>query len=85
MANANPKSRLRKQERTLTISTSGYQPPDLDDQLRSWEFRSCEDSRPYVSVPYIRLKGQWLAEAGFHRRHQVRVEISHGRLVITAK
>lgn len=85
MANANPKSRPRKQERTLTISTSGYQPISNDEQEGCFQLLGCQESRPYVSVPYIRLKGQWLAEAGFHRSHQVRVEISHGRLVITAK
>lgn len=83
MANSNPKTRPSKQERILTISTSGYQPPDIDDPLRTIEIKNWEEARPYVSVPYIRLKGQWLEDAGFHRRQRVRVAVGHGRLVIT--
>lgn len=84
MAKANPKTRPPKQERILTISTATYEPPD-DDQLRSIEFERCRPSRPCRTVPFLRLKGQWLEEAGFKSRHQVRVGVSHGRLVITCK
>jgi hypothetical protein len=33
--------------------------------------------------PYLRLKGKWLAQAGFESGTYVRVEVEQGRLVIT--
>lgn len=84
MAKANPKSRPPKQERILTISTATYEPAE-DDQLRSIEFQRCRETRPCRTVPFIRLKGQWLEKAGFQSRDQIRVGISPGRLVITCK
>jgi hypothetical protein len=87
MANANPKTRPLKQERFLTISTLTYDPPydPEDGQLRSFEFERCRETRPCREVPYIRLKGQWLDDAGFHRNEKVRVEVGPGRLVITTQ
>ncbi|HVK52484.1 MAG TPA: SymE family type I addiction module toxin [Pseudoxanthomonas sp.] len=84
MAKANPKTRPPKQERILTISTATYEPPD-DGQLRSIEFYRCHETRPCRTVPFIRLKGKWLEEAGFQSNQQVRVGVSAGRLVITPK
>jgi hypothetical protein len=39
---------------------------------------------PPTSAPFLRLKGRWLDEAGFPIGSKVRVEVSHGRLVIEA-
>jgi len=84
MAKANPKSRAPKQERYLTISTATYDTP-YDEQERSIEFDRCRETRRARTVPFLRLKGQWLEEAGFKSSDQVRVEVNEGRLVITHK
>ncbi len=33
--------------------------------------------------PWIKLSGRWLELAGFEAEQQVRIEVQHGRLVIT--
>ncbi|MBC3810103.1 SymE family type I addiction module toxin [Undibacterium aquatile] len=40
------------------------------------------ESRP--CRPFIRLCGHWLRDAGFLPQMKVRVEVEHGRIVITA-
>ena len=35
-------------------------------------------------APWLRVAGKWLKEAGFDIGTQVRVEVSHGRLIIEA-
>lgn len=35
-----------------------------------------------VPMPFLRLQGRWLDQAGFAIGAQVRVEIDHGRLVL---
>jgi hypothetical protein len=43
-------------------------------------------TRPYAEpryVPYIRLRGHWLAAAGFSPSDTLGVEVSPGRIVIT--
>lgn len=37
------------------------------------------------SVPWIQLKGKWLAKAGFNIGAPVTVQVSEGRLVLTAE
>jgi toxic protein SymE len=42
-------------------------------------------SAPYVSsapMPFLRLQGRWLDQAGFAIGAQVRVEVDRGRLVV---
>jgi HSP20-like domain of unknown function (DUF1813). len=34
-------------------------------------------------APWIRLSGRWLQAAGFEISERIRVEVEHGRLVIT--
>lgn len=37
---------------------------------------------PGVEVPYLRLHGRWLRDAGFEIGRSVNVEVSEGRLTI---
>lgn len=37
---------------------------------------------PGVEVPYLRLRGHWLRDAGFEIGRSVKVEVSEGRLTI---
>jgi hypothetical protein len=37
----------------------------------------------FANMPWIRLAGQWLAQAGFSVRTRVRVHVEAGRLIIT--
>jgi toxic protein SymE len=37
---------------------------------------------PGVEVPYLRLRGRWLKDAGFEIGRSVRVDVSEGRLTI---
>jgi toxic protein SymE len=34
-------------------------------------------------IPWIRLRGYWLEQAGFPLKTRVRVQIEHGRLILT--
>ena len=36
-----------------------------------------------VTVPMIRLRGQWLIHAGFREGDGIRIEVQEGRLVLT--
>jgi hypothetical protein len=38
--------------------------------------------KPGVDVPYMRIRGQWLQDAGFVIGRYVRIEVSEGRLMI---
>jgi hypothetical protein len=83
MAKANPKTRTRKYERILSISTSSHAPYERDPGHP--EYHPSDNKGIHRIVPYIRLKGLWLERAGFCRNYQVRVEVSRGRLVITKR
>ena len=37
---------------------------------------------PGVEVPYLRLRGRWLRDAGFEIGRSVKVEVREGRLTI---
>jgi hypothetical protein len=37
---------------------------------------------PKVDVPYLRLRGHWLKNAGFEIGRHVRIEVGEGRLII---
>jgi toxic protein SymE len=39
-------------------------------------------SQPGVEVPYLRLRGRWLQDAGFVIGRYVKVEVREGRLTI---
>jgi toxic protein SymE len=36
-----------------------------------------------VPVPWLQMKGRWLAQAGFDIRVPVRIRVMHGCLVLT--
>ncbi len=40
--------------------------------------------RPPPAVPYLRLRGYWLREAGFAVGQRVRVDVRDGRITITS-
>jgi toxic protein SymE len=42
---------------------------------------ACTDT-PGVDVPYLRLRGRWLEDAGFVIGRHVRIEVDEGRLMI---
>ena len=42
-----------------------------------------DDYRPPTAVPSLRVQGQWLTQAGFHVGDRVRVQVEHGRLILT--
>ena len=37
------------------------------------------------SFPFIRIRGKWLAKAGFNCGDKIQVQVEHERLVITKK
>jgi len=60
-------SATKLSSRKLKISYSSY-PSNV-----------CKPIRP---VPYLRLRGFWLAQAGFHVDQNVRIDIEAGRITI---
>jgi hypothetical protein len=40
------------------------------------------EGRPRIDVPYVRLRGRWLARAGFTIGRHVRIEVGEARLTI---
>jgi len=87
MAKSNPRTRTHKHarkpklERTLTITGLTYQYAEPKDWPIGFTRAEC-CRRPRI-VPFIRLRGLWLEQAGFHYQDQINVEVSEGRLVIT--
>jgi toxic protein SymE len=61
---------MSKGVRRLTVS---YHRPDS---------RSRVPVRRLAPMPFLRLQGRWLAQAGFAIGSQVRVEVTAGRLVL---
>ncbi|WP_425469611.1 SymE family type I addiction module toxin [Paraburkholderia unamae] len=52
---------------------------------QSWRYRRI-NARTHTEpphYPWIKLSGRWLELAGFEAGQQVRIEVHHGRLVIT--
>ena len=43
-----------------------------------------DSNRKSFIVPSLRLSGKWLANAGFHASKLVRVEVLHGKMIITS-
>ena len=81
MAKAHPKTRTPKRERALTITGITYEYAEPKDWPMGYTRDECR-RRPRL-VPFIRLRGLWLEQAGFHCNDQINVEVSEGRLVIT--
>jgi toxic protein SymE len=77
MAEANLKPSAPVHERFVTISALRQPRPirNVHDM-----YRPRPDLPP---APWIRLAGRWLEKAGFAIEGRVRVEVEHGRLVIT--
>ncbi|MES9906719.1 MAG: SymE family type I addiction module toxin [Sedimenticola sp.] len=63
-------------ERQLTVGKLCYEYPPLKDDPPSTSKRS-------VPVPWLQLKGLWLAAAGFDVKTPVRVRVMQGCLVVT--
>ncbi|MCU7937330.1 MAG: type I toxin-antitoxin system SymE family toxin [Candidatus Thiodiazotropha sp. (ex Dulcina madagascariensis)] len=72
----NPRPVKIPAERRLTVGTLVYYyPPRKDDP-------PCSPQRP-VPVPWLQMKGHWLAEAGFGIQTPVKVRVMPGCLVLT--
>ncbi len=65
-------------DRTLTISRLHPAATRPRRPLAAWSPR-----REPAPVPFLRLSGQWMVAAGFEIGERVRVEVEHGRLVVT--
>jgi len=47
-----------------------------------------KNAEPYSAtppVPWIQMKGKWLAKAGFNINTPIKIEVSEGRLVLIAE
>lgn len=65
-------------ERCITVGKLFYDyPPRKDDPPNSLGRT--------VQVPWVQMKGRWLAEAGFDVRVPIRISVMHGCLVLTAE
>jgi toxic protein SymE len=65
-------------QRRITVGKFFYDyPPRQDEPFRS--------SGRSVPVPWLQMKGRWLAQAGFDIRVPVRVRVMHGCLVLTVE
>ncbi len=69
MAKRNPTSR-KPAARQIRVGKLHY-----DEGVN---FAACE-------VPYIRLRGHWLTDAGFNPDDVVTIRVRHGRLVLTRR
>ncbi|MDQ7982492.1 SymE family type I addiction module toxin [Paraburkholderia sp. SARCC-3016] len=78
MADRNHKAEDGTSVRHLTVSKL-RQPFYRPKHWPSWR-HNYED---YPPVPWIRLSGRWLEEAGFEISGKARVEVQKGKLVIT--
>ena len=48
------------------------------------EIRPATIASHEAAIPFLRLRGRWLAAAGFRPGDTVTVTVEHGRLVLTA-
>lgn len=75
MAKADHRVALPKTERFATIAADGYPPrKNPSDPRQNW--------RP---VPWLRLRGYWLQQAGFGIEQKIRIQVDLKRLIITAE
>lgn len=72
MAKADHRAALPKTERFAIIAADFY--PPLDAEYPQHRL-----------VPWLRLRGHWLQQAGFAVNQKIRIEVSKNRLVITAE
>jgi len=66
---------------------SEHEPPEdgPETKIRPVRFLTVSlypESRP--RRPFIRLCGHWLSGAGFTPKMKIRVEVAHGKIIITA-
>ncbi|MDS9877081.1 SymE family type I addiction module toxin [Pseudomonas protegens] len=73
MAKADHRAALPKTERFATIAADFY--PPLGDA----------EYPQHRLVPWLRLRGHWLQQAGFEVNQKIRIAVSKNRLVITAE
>ena len=74
----NPRPLKTPNQRRITVGKFFYDyPPRKDEPPRS-PGRS-------VPVPWLQMKGRWLAQAGFDIRVPVRIRVMHGCLVLTVE
>jgi toxic protein SymE len=78
MAEADLKPRPIHAERNVTIQQSRRHQA-LSKYLKPG---SSQRHEPPL-VPWLKLSGKWLEQAGFDPGQRVRIEVQHGRLVIT--
>ncbi|WP_235024451.1 SymE family type I addiction module toxin [Caballeronia arvi] len=55
----------------------------IQEAERERPFSLRPNKTPPPLYPWIRLAGRWLEQAGFEAGQQVRVEVQHGKLIIT--
>jgi toxic protein SymE len=65
-----------KQRESATTASTPYK------KLRRMTVGYHGTDKPGVDVPYMRLWGRWLRDAGFTIGRRVKVEVSEGRLMI---
>jgi toxic protein SymE len=65
-------------ERRITVGKFFYDYPPRKDDPSSSLGRS-------VPVPWVQMKGRWLAQAGFDIRAPVRIRVMQGCLVLTVE
>lgn len=75
MADADLKPRPAYAERCVTIQQS--------QRYRQWTPPTARPRKAPPLYPWMKLSGRWLEQAGFDPGQRVRIEVQHGRLVIT--
>ena len=75
MAKNHHKSPAPVRERFATIAADCYPPLKSDDSY-------CQPLRP---IPWLRLRGHWLQQAGFGIDQKIRIKVEKNKLVITAE
>lgn len=56
--------------------------PNPSKKPRRLKVSYASTDKPRVNVPYLRLRGRWLKDAGFDIGRNVRIEVSEKRLMI---
>ena len=69
--------------KTQTAPTQTHQTQRVKIGSILYDYRRKHAHPPQATVPWLQLKGHWLARAGFTVDTPVRVEVMDGCLVIT--
>lgn len=77
MADANLEARLLVTERFVTVQQS-------QRFQRIWRKPAHLRTEP-PNVPWMKLAGRWIEQAGFDAGQRVKIAVEHGRFVITAE